>query len=274
MEFGTTPTTFQVSSLVGALRFQNDTREGHWFYGVDRDAVEDSLLAYAGTVDPLSGQTWGGVVRNRAYFGGRCGDEVFSLYGVLAGAVFDGHRVDSNTEWRADAGFLQRAASGEGWVARVGGAVEATTFSANRSHFTLGHGGYFSPDRFLSVGPVFELRGRRDERSFSIEGAVTWQEVRESGSEFFPTDATLQAASGDPRYAGDSREGVGVRFAASVEWRVTARAVAGVRLEGIRGEDADEVRLQVYTRRWNSAISEPVQQPPVSLRTGEFYILN
>ncbi len=274
LEFGTTPTSFEVSSLVGALRFQNDSREGHWIYGVDRNAVEDSLLSYAGTVDPLSGQTWGGVVRNRAYFGGRFGDEVFSLYGVLAGAVFDGHRVDSNTQWRADAGYLQQAASGDGWVARVGGAVEATTFAANRSHFTLGHGGYFSPDKFLSLGPVFELRGRRDERSFSIEGAVTWQEVRESGSEFFPTDATLQAASGDPRYGADSREGVGVRIAASVEWRVTARAVAGVRLEGIRGEDAHEVRLQVYTRRWNIAISEPVQQPPVSLRTGEFYILN
>jgi tetratricopeptide (TPR) repeat protein len=274
LEFGTTPTSFEVSSLVGALRFQNDSHESHWIYGIDRNSVEDSLLSYAGTIDPVSGQAWGGVIRNRAYIGGRFGDEAFSLFGLLAGAVFDGHRVDSNTEWRADAGFLQQAASGDGWVARVGGAVEATTFAANRSHFTLGHGGYFSPDKFLSVGPVFELRGHRDERSFSIEGAVTWQEVRESGSEYFPTDAPLQAASGDPRYAADSREGVGVRIAASVEWRVTARAVAGVRLEGIRGEDAHEVRLQVYTRRWNSAISEPVQQPPVSLRTGEFYILN
>ena len=94
------------------------------------------------------------------------------------------------------------------------------------------------------------------------------------GSEYFPTDAALQSASGDPRYAGDSREGVGVRLAASVEWRVTERAVAGVRLEGVSGEDANEVRLQVYARRWNSAISEPVQQPPVSLRPGGFYVLN
>ena len=274
LELGTTPTSFEVSNLVGALRMRIVSLDGTWGFGIDRGAVEDSLLSYAGTVDPLSGLSWGGVVRNRAYFGGHFGGDDFSAYGLLAGAVLDGQRVDSNTEWRVDAGLLKRTASGENWMARIGGAVEATSFAANRSHFTLGHGGYFSPDKFLSVGPVFELIGRRDERSFRLEGGIAWQEVREARSAFFPTDAALQSASGDPHYPGDSRDGLGVRLAASLEWRVTEHAVAGVRLEGVRGEDADEVRLQVYTRRWNSAISDPVQEPPLPLRAGEFYALN
>lgn len=274
LEFGTTPTSFEVSNFLGALRFRTETDTATWTYGLDRKAVEDSLLSYAGTRDPVGGQTWGGVIRNRAYFGGRVGDDDFQLYGLIAGAELDGHRVDSNTEWRADAGFLQRAASGKGWVARIGGAVGAAGFSANRSHFTLGHGGYFSPNRFLSVGPVFELQARQGDRSFFVEGGVEWQEVRESASDYFPEDAALQAASGDPRYPGDSRDGLGVRLAATIEWRVTGRAVAGVRLEGVRGEDADLVRLQVYTRRWSQSISEPVQQPPVHLRTGDSLLLN
>jgi hypothetical protein len=182
--------------------------------------------------------------------------------------------VDSNSEWGADAGFLQRAASGNGWVARVGGVVGATGFSANRSHFTLGHGGYFSPNRFLRAGPVFELVGRRGDRSLLVEGAVEWQEVRESASDFFPDDPALQAASGNPRYGPDERDGVGLRLAASFEWRITQHAVAGMRLEGVRGEDADLVRLQVYTRRWSQQISDPVQQPPVPLSMGEVRLLN
>ncbi len=274
LELGTTPTSFDVSNLVGALRMQIDSPAGPWNFGIDRTAVEDSFLSYAGTIDPLSGATWGGVVRNRVYFGGRFGDDEFSVFGQLAGAMLDGRHVDSNTQWRADAGFLKRAASGKVWVARLGGTVEATGFDENLSHFTFGHGGYFSPDKFLSVGPVFELLGRRDDRSFRLEGGLAWQEVRESRSPFFPNNAVLQAASGNPRYPGDSRDGLGLRLAASVEWRVTERAVAGVRLEGVRGEDADEVRLQVYTRRWNSAIAEPVQQPPVPMRTGDYYVLN
>jgi tetratricopeptide (TPR) repeat protein len=273
LEAGTTPTSFEISNLVGALRFRFESPSGAMSMGVDRTAVDDSLLAYAGTIDPLSGRTWGGVIRDRAYLGGRFGDDAMTLYGGFSAANVDGHRVDSNTEWRADAGFVHRAASGAGWVARIGGTVEALAYSSNRSHFTLGHGGYFSPEKFLSVGPVFEFEGRRDERSFRIEGAVAWQEVREESSDFFPTDAALQAASGDPRYPADSRDGLGLRLAASVEWRVTARAVAGVRLEGVSGEDADEVRLQVYTRRWDHSVSDPVQQPPVPLRTGPYRVL-
>ncbi len=274
LEFGTTPTSFEISNYLGALRFRTETDAATWSYGLDRKAVEDSLLSYAGARDPIGGQSWGGVVRNRAYFGGRLGDDDFELYGLIAGAELDGHRVDSNTEWRADAGFQQRAASGTGWVAKIGGAVRAAGFSANRSHFTLGHGGYFSPNRFLAVGPVFELQARQGDRSFFVEGGVEWQEVRESASDYFPEDAALQAASGDPRYPGESRDGLGLRLAATIEWRVTGRAVAGVRLEGVRGEDADLVRLQVYTRRWSQSISEPVQQPPVHLRTGDSFLLN
>jgi tetratricopeptide (TPR) repeat protein len=271
VELGTTPTSFTVDNVVGGLRFRFDSSTGSLSFGIDRTSVEDSLLSYAGTIDPVTGRTWGGVVSDRAYFGGSVGDDTSSIYGAISAADIDGHRVDSNTEWRADAGFLHRAASGEGWVARIGGSVEGLGYSANRSHFTVGHGGYFSPERFLSVGPVFEFEGRRADRSFRIEGAVSWQEVREESSDYFPEDADLQAATGNLRYPGDSRDGVGLRLAASVEWRVTARAVAGVRLEGLRGEDADQVRLQVYTRRWDHSVTDPVQQPPVPLREGSYY---
>ena len=273
LEFGTTPTSFIVSNAVGALRLRFDSEAGSLLMGVDRTSVIDSLLSYAGTTDPVTGRSWGGVLRERVYLGGRVGDDAFGLYGGIAAANMDGHRVDSNTEWRADAGFLHRAASGAGWVAHLGGSVQALAYSANRSHFTLGHGGYFSPERFLSVGPVFEVEGRREDRSFRIEGGVAWQEVREDSSDFFPTDPELQAASGDPRYAADSRDGVGLRLAASMEWRVTARAVAGVRLEGVSGEDADLVRLQVYARRWDHKVTDPVQQPPVPLPSGPAYTL-
>jgi tetratricopeptide (TPR) repeat protein len=275
VELGATPSDFAVSNLVGALRFTVDMPEGgYWSFGVDRRAVSDSLLSFAGTEDPLDGSHWGGVTRNRAFLGARFGGEDYSIYGTLSGAVLDGQRVDSNAQWRADTGFWKRAVESHGWSANVGGTLTAMSFGANRSRFTLGHGGYFSPNKYLSVGPVFELLGRSDERSFRVEGGLSWQAVREDSSPFFPTDSALQAASGDPRYPGDSREGLGARLAASVEWRVSNRAVAGLRLEGVHGEDAEEVRIQVYTRRWDGAISEPVRDPPAAMLPSDFYVLN
>ncbi len=274
LELGHTPSSFEVSNLTGALRFRVATAEGPWSFGLEREAVADSLLSFGGVIDPVTGEKWGGVTRNRAYFGGDFGGDDLALYGKLSGALVDGHRVEDNSQWEAEAGVWKRAASGDHWRARVGGNVRAFGFDDNRSHFTLGHGGYFSPRRYLSVGPTFDLRGSREAKNFRLEGGVAWQVVRESSSAFFPTDPVLQAASGDPRYAGDSREGVGVRLAASVEWRVSNRAVAGVRLEGATGEDFDEVRLQVYTRRWSGGITEPLREPPLTLLPPDPYELN
>lgn len=274
VELGHTPNSFEVGNLTGAMRFRVHTADGPWSFGLERQAVGDSQLSLAGVVDPLTSLEWGGVTRNRAYFGGSLGGDDLNLYGQVAGAILDGHHVDENSQWEAEAGFWKRAASGQGWKSRIGGNVQAVGYSDNRSHFTVGHGGYFSPHKYLAVGPAFDLRGRHDSTSFRIEGGVAWQIVRESASEYFPSDSQLQASSGDPRYAGDSREGVGARLAATFEWRVSNHAVAGVRLEGVRGEDFDEVRLQVYTRRWNNAINEPLGESPLAVLAPDSNDLN
>ncbi len=274
VELGHTPTSFEVSNATGALRLRLNTDEGPWDFGVERKPVGDSLLSLGGAVDPLTGDAWGGVTRNRAYIGGSFGGDDMNLYGQFAGAILDGDGVDDNTQWEAEAGFWRRAASGQGWKARIGGNVQATGYADNRSHFTVGHGGYFSPRKYLSVGPSFDLSGLGANRSFRFEGGVAWQVVREDSSDFFPSDAALQAASGDPRYPDDSRDGVGARIAASVEWRISSRTVAGVRLEGMRGEDYDEVRLQVYTRRWTDAVNEPLREVPLAALGPEACELN
>ena len=265
IELGHTSPSFPVANIVGALRFRVDAAEGPISFGLEREPATDSLLSLAGATDPVTGREWGGVMRNRAYVVGSFGGEDLNLYGNASGALVEGLRVDDNRHWEAAVGFWRRAASGQGWQARLGGNLMATGYGENRSHFTIGHGGYFSPSHFISVGPSFDVRGRRDSASFRIEGGVSWQKLREEASSYFPEDPVLQAASGDPRYAGSSREGIGARLSATVEWRVSNRAVAGVRLEGVRGEDFDEVRLQVYTRRWDSAITEPAKEPPLAV---------
>ena len=265
VELGNTSPSFPVANVVGALRFRVDTEEGPISVGLERLPATDSLLSLAGASDPVTGTEWGGVMRNRAYIEGSFGGENLNIYGNASGALVNGQRVHDNTQWQAGVGFWRRAASGQGWQARLGGDLTATGFADNLSHFTIGHGGYFSPSRFISIGPAFDVRGRRDSASFRIEGGLSWQQVREEANVYFPDDPVLQAASGNLRYAGSSRDGIGARLSATVEWRVSNRTVAGVRLEGVQGEDFDEIRLQVYTRRWESAITEPGQEPPLAV---------
>ena len=273
LELGHTPTSYDVSNVTGALRLRVRTAAGPWSFGLERQAVADSLLSLAGTIDPVTGRDWGGVTRNGAYLSADLGGANIRFYGTVSGALYAGHGVDDNKQWSGEAGFWQRTASGDGWQANLGGSVRAEGFDDNRSHFTLGHGGYFSPKKFLAIGPTFDLRGQREATSFRLEGGVAWQVVREAASDFFPEDPARQSASGDPRYAGDSREGIGARIAATFEWRVSNRAIAGVRLEGMRGEDFDQVRLQVYARRWHRGITEPLREPPPALTAADSYQL-
>jgi tetratricopeptide (TPR) repeat protein len=265
LELGHTASSFAVRNVVGALRFRVDAEGGPVNFGFERLPVTDSLLSLAGATDPVTGRDWGGVTRNRAFLDWSFGGDDFNIYGRLSGALMNGQMVEDNTHWEAGAGFWRRVASGQGWLARLGGNLTTMGYAHNLSHFTVGHGGYFSPDHFLSVGPTFDLRGRHDSASFLVECGLSWQKVREESIEFFPSDSVLQAASGDPRYGGSSRDGLGARLSASVEWRVSNRAVAGVRLEGMRGEDFDQVRLQVYTRRWQQAVTEPTREPPLAV---------
>ena len=113
LELGHTPSSFEVSNLTGALRFRGGTAEGPWSFGLERVAVADSLLSYGGVIDPVTGDKWGGVTRNRAYFGGDSGGDDLALYGKLSGALLDGHRVDDNSQWEAEAGVWKRAVTGE-----------------------------------------------------------------------------------------------------------------------------------------------------------------
>jgi tetratricopeptide (TPR) repeat protein len=274
LEIGHTPTAFEVSNLTGAMRFRLATAEGPWTFGIERLPVAESVLSFGGASDPLTGREWGGVTRNRAYLGGNFGGDDLTLYGKLSSAIVNGKGVDDNSQWEAEAGFWKRTLAGERWSARLGANLKALGYDDNRSHFTIGHGGYFSPRKFLSAGPTFDLRSGREATTFRLEGGIAWQVVRESSSEYFPSDNLLQAASGDLHYPGDSREGLGVRIAASVEWRVSNRSIAGVRLEGAGGEDFDEVRLQVYTRRWSGGITEPLRVRPLSLLPPESHELN
>lgn len=269
-ELGHTPRSFAVDNAWGAIRLQFEVEDYPFDLGLERMPVTDSLLSFAGATDPVGGRRWGGVVRDRAYLRGGFGDDSFSVHGSFAGARLDGRHVDANSQWQADLGFRWRAASGPAWRMHLGGSVDATGFADNRSQFTLGHGGYFSPRRFLAVGPTFDLQGARVASSFRVEGGLSWQFLSEEGSAYFPSDAALQTANGDPHYGGSSRDGPGARLAATLEWRLSARAVTGLRLEGSVGEDHDEVRLQVYTRRWHGAVTEPLRRPPAAVLPARF----
>jgi hypothetical protein len=100
----------------------------------------------------------------------------------------------------------------------------------NLRYFTLGQGGYFSPQSQFSAVVQADWRKRYGDLRLRLGGAIGWQTYRESDSDVFPNNAALQseliaAAAANPtvaaRYTGSSGSGVVGGLRAEIEYDLT-----------------------------------------------------
>ena len=132
----------------------------------ERRAVTDSVLSYAGTKapggpivpgGPVSPDIpWGGVTRTRGHAQLEYSLREANLYAGGGYAVLDGKNVASNHEYEFGAGGtypIWRNATDE---LRLGLDTVYFAYDKNLRFFTLGQGGYFSPQSYLAA--LFPLK--------------------------------------------------------------------------------------------------------------------
>lgn len=223
----------------------------------ERRAVTDSLLSWAGARDPLSGRVWGGVVRS----GGRAQLEYSAgpatLYAGGGYAAFTGESVADNGRVEAGAGLSYAVFRRPEEELIAGLDLVYFGYEKNLRHFTLGHGGYFSPQSYAALNLPLDWRGRSEEFSWRLGGTIGFASWREKSSALFPTDAGLQAqvqaaAEADPtilaRYPGQSRTGVTGGVRADLEYRLAPQLGLGTALRYDRAANWNEARGLVYLR--------------------------
>ncbi|MBV8890237.1 MAG: BCSC C-terminal domain-containing protein [Alphaproteobacteria bacterium] len=223
-EIGTSPLGFPVENLVGRLAFAWPGPAGNqasivysnqYNPGVpprialaptgsatpfqvrveaSRQPITDSVLSYAGTKDPLSGVTWGGVVRTGgdalvSYDNGPLG-----VYIGGGGGAIDGKDVESNSEFGGFVGGFIRPYRSATDAFKVGVNLTYFTYDKNLRFFTLGQGGYFSPQNYLNFSIPLEYSGRSGRLTYLAAGSIGIQNFSEHQTPFFPTNAADQAA--------------------------------------------------------------------------------
>jgi tetratricopeptide (TPR) repeat protein len=203
---GVGPQGFLVKNYVGGLRFR--PAGGHMTIQLTRDNVKDSLLSYAGQLDPITKRVWGGVVSNQGQLTGNWGDEesgfyVSGGYGIITGRdVATNHMFNGNggTYWRV----LQMKDNG---ALTVGLNLTGQAFEKNLRYYSLGQGGYFSPQRFYIFNVPVTWRGTYGTRlRYVLNAGLGTQHFREDSSPYFPTLASLQNAT-LLYYSGQSQTG-------------------------------------------------------------------
>jgi tetratricopeptide (TPR) repeat protein len=201
-ELGSTPIGFEVVDAVGQAGWLGTF--GPWSFGLRgfRLPVIDSVLSYAGLRDQKSGIVWGGVRRE----GGQLdldydlGEYVLHFYGAYA--AYTGRRVATNHGGQYDLTGQWRLWRRPRQVVSLGLDLFIAHFADNLRFFTLGQGGYFSPQFFLFAGVPLSLELRTDAWAFHAMGAAGVNWYQEDPSPIFPADGALRPLRQDPWFPG------------------------------------------------------------------------
>lgn len=193
-EIGMSPIGYEVTNIVGNVAFRHNFENGVGFnVKASREPVTDSVLSYAGVEDPVTGEVFGGAVDNRISGGVSLATTSSSIYANVAMSSITGERIKNNTGFQFDTGALFDFFAEEDRSLRTGLTFTYFGYEENRRYFTLGHGGYFSPQQFMTAQVPVEFEIERNRIRLAARGALGFQYFSEDAAPFFPYNPELTA---------------------------------------------------------------------------------
>jgi len=237
-----------------------------------REPITDSVLSYAGTKDPLSGTTWGGVVRTGGDVIASYDDGQLGFYGGGGGGSIDGQNVASNSEFDAVVGGFIRPYRSGADAFKVGINLSYFSYDRNLRFFTLGQGGYFSPQNYFNFGIPLEYSGRSGRLTYLAAGSIGVQTFNENRSPYFPTNAGDQAAAeaglgGGAFYGSRSVTGPSFGIRGQLEYQLNNGFSVGGLASVDNAENYTEGIAKVYLRK-TFGVSAPTSGVLPSTRPG------
>jgi tetratricopeptide (TPR) repeat protein len=276
-DLGTTPLGFRYTDINGGVKVKGPiTNEVSYTADLSRRAVTDSVLSFAGARDDRTGQTWGGVSAT----GGRLelgwDDGVYGVYGYGAFHAVTGNNVVSNSRLEGGGGLYWRLAKTAGSDLTTGVNITGLGYDKNLRYFTYGHGGYFSPQEFLSVSVPVSWSQRAGKLSYQVKGSLGIQSFKEDAADYYPGDASQQSAAQQAAndaaafglssntsatYAGQSKTGLGYNLAAAMEYQLSPQLFLGGNLAMNNASDYRQLMGGLYLRYALQPMTGPVAYP-------------
>ena len=280
-DIGVTPLGFPITNIVGGVLKKGDI--GAFSYSVDasRRALMGSVLSYAGARDPRTGAAFGGVLANGVRFGlSRDSGGAFGAWSALGLHRLTGTAVQANNRMQLMGGGYWRIINEDDRVLSLGMNAMLWRSSENAGEYTLGHGGYYSPQRFASVSLPLTFSARSARLSYTVRAALSSSRSSTAAADYFPTRPDLQtqalalaAGNGiDPRYGASTGHGVGRSLSAAIEYQMNPKLFVGGRFEIDRSSDYAPNRLLFYFRyNLDRSSARLVSLPPEPLLPASQY---
>ena len=194
-DVGVSPIGFQQQNILGGVELSPEIADGVRLRVLgERRSVTDSVLSYAGTQDPATGTHWGGVTRTRGHAQIEFSTQGANFYAGGGYAMLNGLNVESNREYEFGAGGSYPVWHGKTDELRIGLDLVYFAYDKNLRFFTLGQGGYFSPQSYFATVLPVHYTSKSDDLTWSVGASLGYQTYNEHASPVFPNDPGLQSA--------------------------------------------------------------------------------
>ena len=270
-DIGTTPLGFTEQSVLGGFLYRHDFYDSSVTLDVSRRPVTSSLVSYAGARDPVTGETWGGVVRSGFTVRGAQDVGITTLFASMGYGVLTGDNTETNHEFKVRTGVDWPVYVATDQRFTSGLVVNYWHYANNQHFYTFGNGGYYSPGKYLSVSVPLDWTGRHERWAWELEASLGTSSTREDDAPYFPTRPDLQAQAvarmaaaslGSPYFGTGSGGGFSYTVAAALEYRLTPHWVIGTRFKIDRSRDYAPNLGTLYLRYFFDRQRMPVPFPP------------
>ncbi|WEF28352.1 cellulose synthase complex outer membrane protein BcsC [Klebsiella aerogenes] len=273
-DIGTTPMGFNVVDVVGGLSYSSDAGPVGYTVNVHRRPISSSLLSFGGQKDNSNdghtGTTWGGV---RAAGGGISlsydKGEANGIWSSLGADQLTGKNVEDNWRVRWMTGYYYKVINENNRRVTVGLTNMVWHYDKDLSGYTLGQGGYYSPQEYLSFSVPVTWRQRTENWSWELGGSVSWSHSRTQTQARYPLLNLIPSAyrydASQQQEEGSSSQGFGYTARALVERRVTGNWFVGAAVDIQQAKDYTPSHALLYVRYSASGWQGDMDMPPQPL---------
>ncbi|MCU9924878.1 cellulose synthase complex outer membrane protein BcsC [Aeromonas caviae] len=264
-DLGTTPLGFEVVDWVGGATLTGDWHTLGWGMTLSRRPVSSSLLSYGGTVDPGTGISWGGVRSNgiRLDLSRDLGGAV-GFWGSAQQHLLTGKNVPDNWRTRLMGGGYYKFVNETHRRASVGLSTMLWHYQQDLGGYTLGQGGYYSPQGYFSLSVPVSYRQRTPDWSWELGGSGSWSYARTDDSRRYPLEGLLPAGLPDRNapVKGGSSSGFGYTLNGVVEHRLTEHWRIGGRVDIQQADDYAPSHVTLFLRYTFKPWQGDLDMPP------------
>jgi len=262
-DLGRTPSSFTVSNWTGGVSVRGNAASVGWGLTLSRRPMSNSLLSLAGATDPRTGISWGGVLATgaTANFSWDQG-EADGVWLSLAHHKLTGRNVADNKRTRVMGGYYYRLINKPNELLSLGVNAMHWRYDRDLSNYTLGQGGYYSPQRYSSLSLPLSYYRRTENWAVALQASVSRSTAETSDELYYPStgliDGPLNTIAGRGvtpgsvaaanMSSGGTSSAWGYSLRGAAERRLTSHWVAGASIDIQHGQDYAPSRFMFYLR--------------------------